>query len=64
MKLLKLNFLDMQIFKWPPYNRQYIDTLIECEQKMVISEYVVQQYLKEIWNGQVSDIWNGEDSDK
>jgi hypothetical protein len=28
---------------------------------MVISEYVVQQYLKEIWNGQVSDIWNGED---
>jgi hypothetical protein len=46
---------------WPFYNRQYIDTLIECEQKMVISEYVVQQYLKEIWNGQVSDIWNGED---
>jgi hypothetical protein len=33
-------------------NRQYIDTLIECEQKLVISEYVVQQYLKEIWNGQ------------
>jgi hypothetical protein len=31
---------------------------------MVISEYVVQQYLKEIWNGQVSDIWNGEDGDK
>ncbi len=54
----------MQIFMWPPYNRQYIDTLIECEQKMVISEYVVQQYLKEIWNGQVSDIWNGEESDK
>lgn len=35
-------------------NRQYIDTLIECEQKMVVSEYVVQQYLKEIWNGQGS----------
>ncbi len=64
MKKLKLNLLDLQTFLWPPYNRQYIDTLIECEQKMVISEYVVQQYLKEIWNGQVSDIWNGEDGDK
>ena len=34
-------------------NNQFIDILIETEQKMVISEYVVQQYLQEIWNGQL-----------
>ena len=34
-------------------NNQFIDILIECEQKMVISEYVVQQYLQEIWNGKL-----------
>ena len=32
-------------------NNQYIDILIEAEQKMVISEFVVQTYLQEIWNG-------------
>ena len=34
-------------------NMQFIDILIEREQKMVISEYVVQQYLQEIWEGQL-----------
>ena len=30
---------------------QFIDVLINNEQKMVIAEYVVQQYLEEIWDG-------------
>ena len=30
---------------------QFIDVLIDNEQKMVIAEYVVQQYLQEIWDG-------------
>ena len=34
-------------------NNPFIDVLIDCEQKMVISEYVVQQYLQEIWNGRL-----------
>ena len=34
-------------------NHQFIDTLIENEQKMVIGEYVVQVYLKKIWEGQM-----------
>ena len=34
-------------------NRQFIDILIENEQKLVISEYVVQMYLQEIWEGQL-----------
>jgi len=29
----------------------FIDTLIENEQKIAISQYVVQQYLQEIWQG-------------
>ena len=33
--------------------KSYIDVLIETEQKQVIAEYVVQQYLQEIWNGQL-----------
>ena len=35
-------------------NTQFIDILIAKEQKMVISEYVVQQYLQEIWEGQLN----------
>ena len=34
-----------------PESMQFIDVLIENEQKMVISEYVVQQYLQQIWEG-------------
>jgi hypothetical protein len=30
---------------------QFIDILIDTEQKMVIAEYVVQQYLQEVWDG-------------
>ena len=32
----------------------FIDTLIANEQKIVISQYVVQTYLQEIWQGQVA----------
>ena len=39
-----LNALD-------PKSQIFIDTLIENEQKNVISQYVVQQYLQEIWKG-------------
>ena len=35
-------------------NQQFLDILIAKEQKMVISEYVVQQYLQEIWEGQLN----------
>ena len=35
-------------------NTQFLDILISMEQKMVISEYVVQQYLQEIWEGQLN----------
>ena len=35
-------------------NTQFIDILIAKEQKMVISEYVVQQYLQEIWEGNLN----------
>ena len=35
-------------------NTPYIDVLINNEQKLVISEYVVQQYLQEIWEGQLN----------
>ena len=31
----------------------FIDSLIEKEQKIAISQYVVQQYLQEIWKGHV-----------
>ena len=33
------------------HDTQFIDVLINNEQKMVIAEYVVQQYLQEIWDG-------------
>ena len=42
-----LNSVDNQ-------NKNFIDILIAREQKMVISEYVVQQYLQEIWEGQLN----------
>ena len=32
-------------------NTAFIDVLIQCDQKMVIAEFVVQQYLQEIWEG-------------
>ena len=32
-------------------NTPFIDVLIQCDQKMVIAEFVVQQYLQEIWQG-------------
>ena len=34
----------------------FIDILISREQKVAISQYVVQQYLQEIWQGQLQ--WN------
>ena len=40
-----------------PDGKQYIDILIENEQKLVISEFVVQQYLEGIWNGNLD--WSG-----
>ncbi|XP_059094121.1 ankyrin-1-like [Tigriopus californicus] len=39
-----LNSLDQ-------HDRNFIDTLIDNEQKVAISQYVVQQYLQEIWEG-------------
>ena len=33
---------------------QFIDVLIENEQKMVIAEYVVQQYLQGVWDGSLN----------
>ena len=39
-----LNAVDIQ-------NTPFIDVLIQCDQKMVIAEFVVQQYLQEIWQG-------------
>ena len=41
-----LNAVDLE-------NNQFIDILIAKEQKGIISEYVVQQYLQEIWEGQL-----------
>ena len=35
-------------------NTQFIDILIAKEQKMVISEFVVQTYLQDIWEGQLN----------
>ena len=35
-------------------NTAFIDVLIQCDQKMVIAEFVVQQYLQEIWEGQLN----------
>ncbi len=32
----------------------FIDTLIANEQKIAISQYVVQQYLQEIWQGHLT----------
>ena len=35
-------------------NTPYIDVLIQCDQKMVVAEFVVQQYLQEIWEGSLN----------
>ena len=35
-------------------NTPFIDVLIQCDQKMVIAEFVVQQYLQEIWQGWIN----------
>ena len=35
-------------------NTPFIDVLIQCDQKMVIAEFVVQQYLQEIWEGNLN----------
>ena len=32
----------------------FIDTLIAKEQKVAISQYVVQQYLQEVWQGRLA----------